>query len=205
MSESTRSLEVWGGVECTVNRVQDSFYDQQTWSGHRDRVAEDLPLFAALGIKSLRVGLPWEVFEASRSWDFADAILSTMARLEMRPILGLLHHGSGPRSTDLLDPAFPEKLAAYAARVAQRYPHVLNYTPVNEPQTTGRFSCLYGHWFPHHRSMHSYVRALCNQVRAIVLSMRAVRAVQPAARLIHTEDSGATFSTPLLEPYRIAR
>ena len=205
MPLSRKSPEVWGGVECTVNRVHDSFYDQGTRSGHRERVTEDLNLFAALGIKALRIGLPWEVFAASQSWEFADTVLATMQRLGMRPILGLLHHGSGPPSTDLLDPAFPEKLAVYAAQVATRYPHVLDYTPVNEPQTTGRFSCLYGHWYPHHRSMRSYLRALCNQIKSIVLSMRAIRTVQPAARLIHTEDGGATFATPPLDEFRIAR
>ena len=36
-----------------------------------------------------------------------------------------------------------------AARVAARYPWVLDWTPVNEPVTTARFSGLYGHWYPH--------------------------------------------------------
>ena len=42
------------------------------------------------------------------------------------------------------------------------------------------------------------MRALLNQVAAIVLAMRAIRAVNPRARLIQTEDCGRTFSTPRL-------
>ncbi len=205
MSKRLPSLDLWGGVECTINRVHDQYFDQSARSGHRARSAEDLECFAQLGFQALRAGIHWERFEATQSWDDADDLLGRMASLGLRPIVGLLHHGSGPAHTHLLDPAFPEKLAAYALKVAQRYPHILDYTPVNEPQTTGRFSCLYGYWYPHHRSMRSYLRSLVNQIKGVALSMRAIRTVQPAARLIHTEDGGQTFATPQLEAFRVER
>ncbi len=205
MSISQSALQLWGGVECTINRVGDTFYDQCAWTGHRVRVEKDLERFCEAGLKTLRTGLPWEHFAAGQSWGFADRCLRTMEGLSMVPIVGLLHHGSGPMTTSLLDPEFGEKLAAYALDVARRYPSVTDYTPINEPQTTGRFACLYRHWYPHHASMHSYVRALLNQIRGIVLSMEAVRSVQPAARLLHTEDGGITFSSAALEEYRVER
>jgi beta-glucosidase/6-phospho-beta-glucosidase/beta-galactosidase len=43
----------------------------------------------------------------------------------------------------------PERLTEYASAVAQRYPWIEYYTPVNEPLTTARFSGLYGVWYPH--------------------------------------------------------
>lgn len=198
-------LELWGGVECTINRVGETFFDQAALSGHRDRTREDLERFERLGLRTLRTGLHWEHFAATGSWATFDRLLGDMRELGLRPIAGLLHHGSGPKSTDLLDPGFPEKLAAYALTVAERYPFLIDYTPVNEPQTTSRFSCLYGHWYPHHRSLASYVRALYHQLKGIALSMQAIRSVQPAARLIHTEDGGVTFATPQLEEYRAER
>ncbi|WP_206667357.1 hypothetical protein, partial [Salmonella enterica] len=67
-----------------------------------------------------------------------------MQRLKLRPIVGLVHHGSGPPHTHLLDPAFAAGLAAFAGEVARRFPWVEDYTPVNEPLTTARFSALYG-------------------------------------------------------------
>ena len=67
----------------------------------------------------------------------------------------------------------------YAAAVAERYPWVDDYTPVNEPLTTARFSGLYGHWYPHARDDATFVRALLNQCRAIVLAMRADPRGQP--------------------------
>jgi dTDP-4-dehydrorhamnose reductase len=124
--------------------------------------------------------------------------MNSLCRLGLRPIVGLVHHGSGPSYTSLLDPEFPEKLATYAGAVARRYPRVSAYTPINEPLTTARFSCLYGHWYPHHRDPLIFARALLVLCRAIVLAMRAIRAVNPTAQLIQTEDLGKTFSTHVL-------
>ena len=198
-------MELWGGVECTRNRVRDTYYDQLERSGHRVRCPADLERFASLGIRTLRTALHWEYFEQANCWDASDEMMEAIRRLGIRPIAGLLHHGSGPPGTDLLDPGFSEKLASFALSVAKRYPDIMDYTPVNEPQTTARFSTLYGLWFPHHHSMRSYVRAMLNQLRGVVLSMRAIRTVQPLARLVHTEDGGETFATPALESYRLER
>ena len=198
-------MELWGGAECTINRVGNVFYDQHAYSGHRTRVETDLELFAALGLKTLRIALHWERFDQLGHWSEADRMLEAIEHHRLHPIVGLVHHGSGPPHTNLLDPAFPEQLALYALQVAQRYPWITDYTPVNEPQTTGRFACLYGHWFPHHRSMHSYVRSLFHQAKGIVLAMQAIRSVQPHARLIHTEDGGATSASDSLQFYQEIR
>ncbi len=198
-------VEVWGGLECTINRVDDIFFDQLAMSGHRQRVDHDLELFANLGLRTLRTPVLWEQFAKDNSWAYADRCLRACLRLGIDPVVGLVHHGSGPPTTNLLDPEFPEKLAAYGLEVAQRYPWVTDYTPVNEPQTTARFACLYGHWYPHHRSMRSHLRALINQLKGIVLAMEAIRSIQPEARLIHTEDGGTTQSTRRLESFRIER
>ncbi len=198
-------MQLWGGMECTVNRVDDRFHDQSIWSGHGNHSQPDWEAVASLGIRTFRTGLLWEHFEATGSWARPDKMLHTMQRLGLHPIAGLVHHGSGPVHTCLVDPEFPEKLSAYAVKVAQRYPWLTDYTPVNEPHTTARFSCLYGHWYPHDRSKESYLRALLIQIKGIVLSMRAIRTVQPAARLIHTEDGGGFFSAPALESFRAER
>jgi len=72
---------------------------------------------------------------------------------------------------------------------------VRDYTPINEPLTTARISTLYGAWYPHLSCDRAFVRALLNQCHATVLAMRAVRAVNPAARLVQTEDLGRTYGT----------
>ncbi len=113
----------------------------------------------------------------------------------MRPIVGLLHHGSGPRYTSLLDETFASGLAAFAGAVARRYPHVREWTPVNEPLTTARFSALYGHWYPHVRDESAFWLALLNQIDATRLAMAEIRRENPLARLIQTEDLGRTYAT----------
>jgi dTDP-4-dehydrorhamnose reductase len=194
-------LELWGGLECTVARVGDDFRDQSRETGHSDRI-EDLEAIAALGIRTLRYPVIWETISPNHpdeaDWRWHDERLARLRDLGIRVIATLCHHGSGPRYTNLLDPAFPELLARHAGRVAERYPWIDLYTPVNEPLTTARFSALYGHWHPHERDFAAFLRALRNECHATVLAMRAIRAMRPDAGLIQTDDLGKTFSTPVL-------
>jgi dTDP-4-dehydrorhamnose reductase len=194
-------LELWGGIECTLNRVGDKFFDQAERCGHYTR-GTDLNAIAALGIRTLRYPALWERIAPdgvlSANWHHCDEPLARMRELGLEPIIGLVHHGSGPAATHLLDPGFADALAAYAGAFAERYPWVRSYTPINEPLTTARFSALYGHWYPHHRNDRSFVVALLNQCRAIVQAMAAIRRVVPDARLVQTEDAGSTRGTRAL-------
>jgi dTDP-4-dehydrorhamnose reductase len=200
-----REIELWAGIECTVNRVQDGagdrYVDQLELSGHAARDA-DLDLLAWLGVPVVRYPVLWERVAPdgldSARWDWVDRRLSRLRELGIRPIAGLLHHGSGPPSTSLLDPGFPQALARYARAVAERHPWVTDWTPVNEPLTTARFTTMYGHWHPHRRSFPDFVRAVVNQCRAVALAMAEIRSVVPGARLIQTEDVSRISSTPAL-------
>lgn len=191
-------VELWGGVECTVNRVWDRYFDQFERSGH-DRRITDLDLFAELGIRTLRYPVLWEKHAGEPvDWSWTDERLRRLRELGIEPIIGLVHHGSGPPHTSLLDPGFPAGLARHARAVAQRYPWIQFYNPVNEPLTTARFSCLYGHWYPHKKELASFAHALLIECEAVRQAMRAVREVNPEAKLVQTEDLGKTFSTRLL-------
>ena len=194
-------LEMWAGVECTVNRVGDDYFDQLERNGHASRL-DDLNLFAELGIRAIRYPVLWERTApnglATADWSWADERLGRLRELGIQPIVGLVHHGSGPRHTSLVDSAFAEGLAQFAQAFAERYPWVTHYTPINEPLTTARFSGLYGHWYPHGQDGLTFARALLTQCRAIKLSMWAIRQVNPTAQLVQTEDLGKIFSTPIL-------
>jgi dTDP-4-dehydrorhamnose reductase len=203
-SGPSTGLELWGGVEASLARIGDSFSDQFIRGGHHERADEDLEKIAALGIRTLRYPIGWERIcptgDLTRcDWAWTDARLQQMRELGIRPIATLLHHGSGPMDTRLDDPAFPEKLAAFARAAAERYPWVMDWTPVNEPLTTARFSGLYGHWFPHGNDELTFARCLFGELKGTVLAMRAIREVIPGARLIQTEDLGKTYSTPTLD------
>jgi dTDP-4-dehydrorhamnose reductase len=195
-------MELWGGIECTINRVGSNTYDQLARCGHYTR-GDDLARIASLGIRTLRYPLLWERAATARpgeyDWSFADERLAQLRELKIGPIAGLVHHGCGPRYTQLLDDTFATGLADYAGQLARRFPWVEWYTPVNEPLTTARFSGLYGHWHPHERSGPAFARILVNECRATVLAMQAIRRVNPAAKLVQTEDLGTIYSTRRLQ------
>ncbi|HUS32308.1 MAG TPA: family 1 glycosylhydrolase [Kofleriaceae bacterium] len=201
------SLAMWAGIECTVNRVGDRYFDQLVRTGHHDRT-RDLDLIAELGIRTVRYPVIWERIAprtiAEADWSWTDERLGRLRELGISPIVTLVHHGSGPAYTSLLDDRFPELLAEYARAVARRYPWITMFTPVNEPLTTARFSALYGHWYPHARDHASFVRAVMNQCKAITLAMRAIREEIPNAKLVTTEDLGVTRGVPELQ-YQIDR
>ena len=194
-------LELWGGVECSIVRVGDDYRNQIVETGHSSRL-DDIDAMTELGLKAVRYPILWESVapESPNELDFSwhDERLARLRDRGIKVIAGLVHHGSGPRYTSLVDPTFPDLLAAYAKRVAERYPWIDMWTPVNEPFTTARFSCLYGHWYPHLRDIDSTFRATVNQCLATLRAMRAIRAVSPESKLIATEDIGRTFSTPEL-------
>jgi dTDP-4-dehydrorhamnose reductase len=196
-------IPIWAGVECTVNRVGDTFFHQLLKNGHDKRI-QDLERFAALGIERIRYPFIWETAATDSSpdqfdWSWADARTAELKRVGLTPIAGLVHHGSGPKSTSLLDPEFPEKLAVYARAFAERFPWIDDYTPVNEPLTTARFSGLYGVWYPHEKSDQSFVRALYNEIKGTKLAMKEIRKINPKARLIQTEDMGRAQGTSSLQ------
>lgn len=191
---------VWAGAEATCVRVHGDLRDQLAMTGH-DRRPSDLDRLGGLGISGLRQPVIWgrSASDAETDWRWADHRLGRLRRLGLEPIVGLLHHGSGPAGRSLLDDDFPEAFAAYARRVAERYPWVTWWLPINEPTTTARFSALYGWWEPHATGSGSFALAVVNQCRAIRAGIRAIRSVIPGARLIVNEDVGRTYSTPALQ------
>jgi dTDP-4-dehydrorhamnose reductase len=193
--------EIWGGIECTINRVNNTYLDQLAFSNYYKSNFHEA--VASLGVRKLRFPILWEKhqpsLDASIDWQWTSDQLNYFKDNGIDVIAGLVHHGSGPAFTNLVDPAFPELLAQYAQKVARQFPWLTYYTPVNEPLTTARFSCLYGLWYPHQRNDKSFLRALVNQVKGIVLSMQAIRKINPEAQLIQTEDLGKTYSTPVLQ------
>lgn len=194
-------LELWAGPESSVTRVGERRVDQLESTGFAQRL-DDLDRLAALGAARVRLPVLFERTEIEPGrldFGWADTRLERARTLGLRSIVGLVHHGCGPSHTHLLDDAFAAKLAGFARQVALRYPWVEEWTPVNEPLTTARFSALYGLWHPHRSDDAAFVRALLNQVHAIAAAMRAIRAVVPTARLVQTEDLGHTRGTPEVE------
>ena len=194
------AIDVWAGIECSYNRVGDRYFDQIERSGAYERL-DDIERLASLGVTAVRFPVVWERYCAlgDRAWAWCDAGLERLRRYGVTPIVGLVHHGSGPSHVSLTDDAFPARLAAFARTVAARYPWVRHFTPINEPLTTARFATLYGLWYPHGRSPQDFARAMIAQCRAISAAMRAIGEITPDALLVQTEDLGCTYASPVLQ------
>src|SRR5687767_11801373 len=96
--------EIWGGIECTINRVGDHYRDQLESSGHYERTA-DIAMFGNLGLRKIRYPVLWEKHQPTEDtvidWTWAEKQLNSIRENGMEPIVGLVHHGSGPEFTNL--------------------------------------------------------------------------------------------------------
>lgn len=202
MTQIITPVPVWGGIECTVHRIRDRYGDQLARNGHLTRPS-DLELIAQLGIKTLRYPMLWEKIApeglAKSDWSWHDERFNKLKELGITPIVSMLHHGSGPKNTSLIDPQFPIKFSEFAAAVAQRYPWLELFTPINEPLTTARFSCLYGLWYPHARDDYTFSFAVLNQCKATIMAMREIKKIIPNAKLVQTEDLGKCHGTEKMQ------
>ncbi len=200
--QSDLQIPIWGGIECSINRVGNNFYDQLEMNGFYDS-DENIQALVACNIKTIRFPILWERHESVKgcviNWSWAAGQLNSLKENNIEPIIGLVHHGSGPAFTNLLDKNFSELFAAYAAEVAEQFPWITYYNPINEPLTTARFSGLYGLWYPHKTNDVSFIEILLNELKGIVLAMKEIRKINPSAKLIQTEDLSKTYSTPILK------
>jgi len=177
-------IEVWASPEPSIARIDaTTVRDQGRETGFRTRFS-DIDAIADLGVAATRFPLLWEHGDL----DWAAPRLERLRARGVEPIVTLLHHGSGPLDTDLLDPAFPDRFAAYAERVARRFPWVRHWTPINEPLTTARFATLYGVWYPNLRDDRAFGRAMLHQTQAQQRAMERIRGIVPDAAFILTDD-----------------
>jgi len=185
-------LELWASPEPTFARIDATTVRDQSAETGLDARPDDAERIAALGVSVSRVPVLWERVSPAdpheRDYREPERRLDALRAAGVEPIVTLLHHGSGPQYTDLLDPAFPLWFAEYAEATAQQFPWVRRWTPINEPLTTARFATLYGAWFPNMRDDRAFGRAMVNQTLAQQAAMRRIRRVIPDAEFVLTED-----------------
>lgn len=186
------ALELWASPEPTFARIDAATVRDQSAETGLDVRPGDAERIAALGVTASRTPVLWErVSPASpheRDFSEPERRMNALRSAGIEPIVTLLHHGSGPPYTDLLDPAFPLWFAEYAEATARAFPWVRRWTPINEPLTTARFSTLYGVWYPNMRDDRGFGRAMVNQTLAQQAALRRIRKIIPDAQFILTED-----------------
>jgi beta-glucosidase/6-phospho-beta-glucosidase/beta-galactosidase len=188
------------GIECSNPRVTDHHgrsirRDLLEECGHYKHWRQDLELVKELGTPILRYGLPNHLIHrgpGTYDWSFADEALAEMKRLDILPILDLMHFGLPDWMGDFQNPEMPLQFAEYAGAVAQRYPWVRGYTPVNEIYVTARNSGWDGLWNECLRSERGFVTALKHLVAANLLAGAAIVRHVPNAVIVQSESAEYT-------------
>jgi beta-glucosidase len=166
--------------------------DEYELTHHYRRWRGDLDLMRELGVGMARYGIPWYRVNPGPgrwNWRWADGPLERMLELGIDPIVDLVHYGA-PQwiRGGFLDPSFPERMAEYAGRVAERFRgHILWYTPLNEPRIAAWYCGRLGWWPPYRRSWRGFVDIITALCRGIALSDAALRSVDDRIVPVHVD------------------
>ncbi len=182
------------GIECSYPTIDNgkTRRDLLAECNHYQRWKEDLALVEEMGLKVLRYGLPYysiHIAENKFDWSFADKVMNEMKRLEITPILDLMHFGVPDWIGNFQNPELPIHFANYAAAVAKRYPWVKFYTPVNEIYVTAKMSAKEGLWNEQLKSDRAFVTALKNITAASILATHQIAAQRPDCVIVQSESA----------------
>jgi len=188
------------GIECSNPTIVDESgrrirRDLLDECKHYDRWREDLQLVKEVGVPCLRYGLPNHLVHVGPGrydWSWADEAMAEIKRLRITPILDLLHFGVPDWMGDFQNPDMPILFAEYVGAVAQRYPWVRGYTPVNEIYVAARNSGWDGIWNERLRSERGFVTALKHLAAANMLASAAIVRHRPNAIIIQSESAEYT-------------
>lgn len=168
--------------------------DEYALTDHYRQWRGDLARMAELGVGYARYGIPWYRVNPAPgrwSWRTADGPLERMVALGIEPIVDLVHYGT-PRwlAGGFLAREFPERMAEYAARVAERFRGAVRwYTPLNEPRIAAWYAGRLGWWPPYRRSWRGFVAIVMALCRGMALTDRALRAVDDGIVPLHVDAS----------------
>jgi beta-glucosidase len=173
--------------------------DEYSLSEHYSRWKEDLGLMPELQVSAARYGLPWYKLSPSHGnwdWSFADGAIDALTAYGIEPIVDLVHYGTPEwMEGSFLNPDYPSYVAEYASEFASRYKgRVRWYTPFNEPRISAYYSGKLGIWPPHGRGWKGFVSVLTQICKGIVLSDKALKAVDPEIVHCHVD------ATDIYEP-----
>ena len=182
------------GIECSYPTIEHGTLrrDLLEECGHYQHWRDDLRLVKELGLWVLRYGLPYYRMHLGPDhydWSFADEVMAEMQRLGITPILDLLHFGVPDWIGNFQNPELPVHFAAYAGAVAERYPWVRFYTPVNEIYVSARASAKDGLWNEQLKSDHSFITAMKHLVASSILATQQIVRCRPDAIIVQSESA----------------
>jgi beta-glucosidase len=184
------------GIECSYPTIEwegkTVRRDQLAECHHYERWEEDIELMVDCGIRYVRYGLPYynmHVAPDKFDWEFSDLVMNRLKERNLIPIMDLCHFGVPDWLENFQNPDLPKMFPKWARAVAERYPWVWLYTPINEMYIAAEFSAFYGWWNERLKSHKGYVTALKHLVRANYDAMTEILEVCPKAQFIQAESS----------------
>lgn len=167
--------------------------DEYQLTGHYDHWRHDLDRVATLGVHAIRFGIPWYRVNPAPGvfdWSWPDQVIPYLAEhLGIQPIVDLVHYGCPTWLVgESTHPDYPERVAEYAAAAVSRYMGIVrDWTPLNEPNVNVSFCGRLGLWPPYAYGWSGFVAVLLAIVKGMALTTAAIRARDPAARIVHVE------------------
>lgn len=183
------------GLECSYPTVEGGKRrDELESTGHYQRWREDFELCREIGARHVRYGLPYyktHLGPGRYDWSLSDEVLPAMWEAGLIPILDLCHFGVPDWIASFQNTDWPIHFAEYCGAVAERYPWIKYYTPVNEMLVCARYSGKLGGWNEQESSDASMVRAHANQCRATLRAIPEILKRRPDAVFIQSEVAEA--------------
>ncbi|MFL5679012.1 MAG: family 1 glycosylhydrolase [Chloroflexota bacterium] len=180
--------------------------DEYVLTQHDRFWREDLRMIADIGVRYLRYGIPWYRVNPAPGrfdWSWTDEAIPELDRLGIHPILDLVHYGA-PLWLDgtFLNPSYPDRVAEYAAAVAERYGKLIRlWTPLNEPRVHAHFAGSTGAWPPYRRGARGYSQVMVALARGMSRTITAIRRVRADAVMVHVDAlSWGHAADPSLQP-----
>jgi beta-glucosidase/6-phospho-beta-glucosidase/beta-galactosidase len=166
--------------------------DEYQLTQHYERFDEDFRLAAELGAAAMRYGLPWyrlNPTEGEWDWEWPDRAVAAANHAGVELLIDLVHYGT-PTWLDgsFADPRYPDAVAEYAGRVAERYRSQIGaITPLNEPLVTASFTGERGIWPPYLHGDEGWATVIVNLADGIQRTIKTVRSIAPELEILHVE------------------
>jgi beta-glucosidase/6-phospho-beta-glucosidase/beta-galactosidase len=174
--------------------------DEYELTDHYSQWREDIDLIAQLGVKTARYGVPWHCVNPSHgrwNWDWTDRVLEHILDCGIDPIIDLVHYGTPAWiEQGFLNPDFPEYMAEYAARLAERFKGRIHaYTPLNEPRIAAWYCGKLGWWPPYKRGWRGFFALVNALSRGIVRTQESLLEVDNEIIAVHVDATDIYTTT----------
>ncbi|QNE37323.1 family 1 glycosylhydrolase [Leifsonia shinshuensis] len=169
--------------------------DEYDLTEHTENWRDDLRAVRDLGATVVRYGVNWPLVHTAPGtfdWSMLDERLRYAAdELGLTVIADLVHYGTPTwLRASFADARYPQTVAEFAGAFAARYRGIVDHvTPLNEPLTTASFCGLRGVWPPSLTGWDGWTAVTLGVVEGMAETIRAVRAANPDAVVVHVEAS----------------